>query len=96
VDVVYATKTREDLALALEEVSFRLSAAYKELAEVKIQYLYVFHQGYQNSHETSVSGREQSGEIAAAGIKEDEIRLEANISSMIAERDLFMELRRGG
>lgn len=89
-------KSKDELGVALEEVTLRLSAAYKELAEVKIQYLYVFHQGYQNSHETSVSGRERSGEVAAAGIKEDEIRLEANIAAMIAERDLFVELRRGG
>lgn len=73
----------------LKSVSERLSAAYLELAEVKIQYLYVFHQGYMNSHETSVSGRERSGEIAAAAIKEDEIRLEANIASLTVMRDFY-------
>jgi hypothetical protein len=79
----------------LKEVTGRLSAAYRELAEVKIQYLWLYNNGYTQSHETSVSGRERSGEIAAASVKEDEIRLEGNILAMTAERDLFMELRRG-
>jgi hypothetical protein len=73
----------------LESVSKRLAAAYLELAEVKIQHLYVFRQGYQNSHETSVSGRERSGEIAAAAIEEDEIRLEATIASLTVLRDFY-------
>ena len=73
----------------LESISKRLAAAYLELAEVKIQYLYVFHQGYMHSTETSVSGRERSGEIAAAAIKEDEIRLEANIASLTVMRDFY-------
>jgi hypothetical protein len=84
-----------DLDEKLSEVTGRLSAAYKELAEVRVQYLWLYHQGYQSSHETSVSGRERSGEAAAISIKEDEIRLEGNIAAMTAERDLFMELRRG-
>lgn len=75
-----------------ESVSKRLAQAYIELAEVKIQHLYVFRQGYQNSHETSVSGRERSGEIAAAAIEEDEIRLEATIASLTVLRDFY----RGG
>jgi hypothetical protein len=73
----------------LESVSKRLAAAYLELAEVKIQHLYVFRQGYQNSHETSVSGRERSGEIAAAAIEEDEIRLESKIASLTVLRDFY-------
>lgn len=75
--------------LTFEAVSERLAAAYRELAEVKVQYLWLYNEGYQRSHETSVSGRERSAEIAAQSIKEDEIRLEGNIAAMLVERDML-------
>ena len=76
-----------------ESISKRLADAYIELGEVKVQYLYVFHQGYMNNSESSVSGRERAGEYAAASIKEDEIRLEANIASLTVLREMYRDAR---
>ena len=76
-----------------ESISKRLADAYIRTGEVKVQYLYVFHQGYMNNSESSVSGRERAGEYAAASIKEDEIRLEANIASLTVLREMYRDAR---
>jgi hypothetical protein len=89
----YAGLSPEKLTEELATTSTKLAAAYTELAQVKIQYLWLYNQGYQHTHETSVSGREHAGEIAAMSVKEDELTLEGNIASLTAIRDLLVVLR---
>jgi hypothetical protein len=76
-----------DLEDALEDVSGRLSAAYTELSAVKVQYLWLYFQGYKASQETSVVGRDRDAEIAAIAVKEDELTLEGNIAALTVQRD---------
>ncbi len=90
----YSQLSGEELVEELDAVSSALSGAILELSEVKVQYLWLFHQGYQNSHESSVAGRDRSGEIAAGEIKEDETRLTSNIESLMVIRDFLAELLR--
>lgn len=76
-----------DLSDELEDVSGRLSAAYTELSAVKVQYLWLYFQGYKASAESSVVGRDRDAEIAAISVKEDELTLEGNISALTVQRD---------
>ena len=76
-----------DLGDALEDVSGRLSAAYRELSAVKVQYLWLYFQGYKASVESSVVGRDRDAEIAAIAVKEDELVLQGNIDALTVQRD---------
>ncbi len=49
-----------------DKIARELSAAYTELAEVKIQYNWLYLRGYKDSTATSVSGRERDAEMARA------------------------------
>lgn len=90
----YSRLSPEELVEEFDSVSSSLSGAVMELSEVKIQYLWLYHQGYLNSYESSVSGRERSGEIAAEELMNDQIRLEANIESLSVLRDFLAVLLR--
>jgi hypothetical protein len=79
-----------DLIAELDQVSKRLSASYTELSAVKVQYLWLYFQGYKASQESSVVGRDRDAEIAAIAVKEDELTLEGNISALTVERDHLM------
>ena len=76
-----------DLIAELDQVSARLSAAYTELSAVKVQYLWLYFQGYKASLESSVVGRDRDAEIAAIAVKEDELTLEGNIQALSVQRD---------
>ena len=79
-----------ELEDALEDVSGRLSSAYRELSAVKVQYLWLYFQGYKASQESSVVGRDRDAEIAAIAVKEDELTLEGNIAALSVQRDHLM------
>ena len=83
------TDERERL---LEEIVRGLSSAYVELSQVKIQYLWSYGAAYKASASVHVTGRIQEAEIAAAGIKEDELELEGRIESMTTIRDYLATL----
>lgn len=92
----YSTLSPEELVEEFDSVSSALAGAILEMSQVKIQLLYVFNRGYMNSHETSVSGRERSAEVASEEIKNDEILLQGNIDSLRVLRDFLAELVRRG
>jgi hypothetical protein len=81
-----------ELRYELGLVVSRLAGSYTELSAVKVQYLWLYHQGYKASIETSVSGREHDAEMAAVAVKEDELTLEGNIASLSVLRDLLVTL----
>ena len=93
----YHLLSPDELREELSRVSARLAGYFTELTPIRKQWLYYFFEGYNNSHETSVSGRERSGEYAARSLKEDELDIEGNISSATVQRDLLVTLleRRG-
>jgi hypothetical protein len=76
-----------DLIAELDQVSERLSKSYTELSAVKVQYLWLYFQGYKASQESSVVGRDRDAEIAAIALKEDELTLEGNISALTVQRE---------
>jgi hypothetical protein len=82
----------EDLEAELIETSNLLSGAFLELSQVKVQYRWLFLQGYKASHETSVAGRDRAGEMAAMAIEEDQITLQGKIDSLVVLRDLLISL----
>lgn len=85
-----------ELSVELGEVAAKLSAAYTELSAVKVQYLWLYFQGYKASGESSVVGRDRDAEIAAIAVKEDELTLEGNISSLTVLRDYLVALMKRG
>jgi hypothetical protein len=88
----YALMSLEELASEADMVSRELSKAYAELAEVKVQYNWLFLRGYKDSVATSVSGRERDGDMAAVSIREDELKLEGQIGALGTIRDLLTVL----
>jgi hypothetical protein len=88
----YGKLDAEELRTELDSVVAELGAAYVELSAVKVQYVWLFLQGYKGSHETSVSGRDRDGECAAAAVKEDELKLEGQIASLTVVRDHLVNL----
>jgi hypothetical protein len=94
----YHKLTADELKEELAEVSTRLAGHCTELSAVKVQYLWLYHQGYKASQETSVSGREHDAEMASVAVKEDEVTIVGNIESSTVLRDLLVTLleRHGG
>jgi hypothetical protein len=76
----------------LEDVARELSKAHLDLSQVKIQYMWAYGQAYKMSHSQHISGRIQEAEIAAAGIKEDELTLLGQIDSLTVMRDYLVGL----
>jgi hypothetical protein len=92
---VDAHLSAEELDQELIDVSERLAKSHEEMAQIKIQHAWLYHQGYRGSQESSVAGRDRDGEYAAMSIHEDELALEGNIAAQSVLRDLIVELRRG-
>lgn len=88
----YPALSKEELLDELASVVGRLSASYTELSAVKVQYLLLYHRAYQASHEQSHVAKDMHAQRYAFEIKEDEIRLEANIDSLSVLRDLLVTL----
>jgi hypothetical protein len=88
----YALLTDSERATEYEQICRELSGAHTELAEIKIQHNWLYLRGYKDSTETSVSGRERDAEMASVAIREDEFRLEGQISSLTVIRDLLVLL----
>lgn len=76
----------------LEDISRELAGAYKELSQVRIQYLWSYGQAYRASQSSHVSGRIQEAEIAASAVKEDELELLGRIDSLVVMRDFLVTL----
>lgn len=74
-------------AAFLETICRELYAAHLELSQVRIQYMWAYGQAYRSASNPHVSGRIQEAEIAAAGIKEDELELMGRIDSLSVMRD---------
>jgi hypothetical protein len=89
---VYSELSREELVEEFDSVASALCGSILELAEVKVSYAYYYNLGYQNTHETSVSGRARSGEIAAQSMAEDEVRLQASVDSLRVLMDCLAKL----
>lgn len=90
----YSKLSAEELVEEYDSITSTLSGQIMELAEVKIARQWVYYQGYANSHETSVSGRERSGEVAAEEMTADVIRLESSIESLRVLSTFLAELLR--
>lgn len=88
----YPELSDSDLKAELGSVAERLSEAFTELSAVKSQYIWLYHQGYRASHETSHAGKDVHGRQAALEIEEDQIRLQGNIDSLTVLRDLLVTL----
>lgn len=84
---------RDEWIAYLEDVCRELSAAYIELSQVRIQYMWNYGQAYRASQSAHVSGRIQEAEIAAAAIKEDELELLGKIDSLITIRDFLQSIQ---
>jgi hypothetical protein len=90
----YALLTPGERDIEHDRVCRELSAAYTELAEVKIQHNWLYLRGYKDSVATSVSGRERDAEMAAVSITEDQLRLEGQIAALSVIVDLLGVLSR--
>lgn len=88
----YPALSQGELLDELAAVIGRLTGYYTDLSQAKIAYQWIYHQGYAASHETSHAAKDVHGRQAALNIAEDEISLEANISSALVLRDLLVTL----
>jgi len=85
-------QSREERSTYLEDLTRELYAAHLELSEVRVQYLWAYSQAYKAAQSPHVGGRIQEAEIAAAGIKEDELSLLGRIDTLKTMRDYVVML----
>ena len=85
-----------DLSAEYEETTNTLVGQINELGEVKVQRQWLYYQGYINTHEQSVGGRQHAGEIAAQDITADVIRLESSIDALRVKSTFLAEMLRHG
>lgn len=93
-DVTYASLTTDELIDEYERTTKTLFSQLNELGEVKVQRQWVYYQGYMNSHEQSVGGRQHSGEVAAEDVTADVIRLESSIEAARVMSGFLSEMLR--
>jgi hypothetical protein len=77
----------EEKIAHLEEICRELYAAYIDLSQIRIQYLWHYGQAYKASQSPHVGGRIQEAEIAAASLKEEELSALGQIDALCAMRD---------
>jgi hypothetical protein len=83
----YHLLSPQERTAALEEICRELYGLHLELSEVRVQYLWAYAQAYKAAQSPHVGGRIQEAEIAAAGIKEDELQLLGRIDALSTMRD---------